>query len=95
MDSLIPLAVIAAALGSGLIAGTFFVFSVAIMPAFERLSATEGARAMQSINVVIINPAFLGIFLGTGVLSAAILVTRLFSTVTSRPHDARQYLQKV
>ena len=74
MDSLISLAVIAAAIGSGLIAGTFFVFSVAIMRALGRLPAAEGAKAMQSINAVILNPAFLGVFLGTAVLSAAIIV---------------------
>lgn len=74
MDSLISFAVIAAALGSGLVAGTFFIFSVAIMPAFGRLSAAEGAKAMQSINIVILNPAFLGVFLGTAVLSVAIIV---------------------
>jgi uncharacterized membrane protein len=30
-----------------------------------RLPAREGIAAMQSINVVVINPAFLGVFLGT------------------------------
>ena len=62
---------IATALGSGLIAGTFFVFSVAIMEAFRRLPLSEGMAAMQSINVVIQNPMFLGVFIGTAVLSLA------------------------
>lgn len=65
---------LATALGSGLIAGTFFVFSVAIMPAFGRLAPAEGMRAMQSINVVIQNPIFLGVFLGTALLSTALAV---------------------
>ncbi len=69
--------VFAAALGSGLIAGTLFVFSVAIMSAFRRLPASEGMAAMQSINVVIINPMFLGVFLGTGLLSAVLTVFAL------------------
>lgn len=65
---------LAAALGSGLIAGTFCVFSVAIMPAFRRLPANEGIAAMQSINIVIINPIFLGVFLGTGLLSLVVAI---------------------
>lgn len=59
------------AVGSGLIAGTFFIFSVAIMEAFRRLPANEGMAAMQSINVVIQNPIFLGVFMGTALLSLA------------------------
>ena len=61
-----------AALGSGLIAGVFFIFSVAVMRALERVP--NGAAAMQSINIVIINPMFLGVFMGTGVLSILLVV---------------------
>lgn len=65
---------ILAALGCGLIAGAFFVFSVAVMPAFRTLPPAEGARAMRAVNVVILNPIFLGVFIGTAVLSAALAV---------------------
>jgi uncharacterized membrane protein len=58
-----------AILGTGLIAGTFFVFSVAIMPAFRRLPPNEGMAAMQSINRVIQNPIFLGVFIGTALVA--------------------------
>ena len=58
-----------AILGTGLIAGTFFVFSVAIMSALRRLPANQGMAAMQSINRVIQNPIFLGVFMGTAVIS--------------------------
>lgn len=67
----------AAIVGCGLIAGTFFVFSVAVMTALGRLSPADGMRAMQSINRVILNPIFLGVFLGTGVLSLVIIVINL------------------
>jgi uncharacterized membrane protein len=60
-----------ACLGTGLMAGTFFVFSVAIMPALERLPSSQGIAAMQSINATILNPRFLGVFLGA---AAAALV---------------------
>lgn len=68
-----------AAVGSGLIAGTFFVFSVAIMEAFRRLPAEEGMAAMKSINVVIQNPIFLGVFIGTALLSLAASVFALLN----------------
>jgi len=61
-----------AILGTGLIAGTFFVFSVAIMSAFRRLPPNEGMAAMQSINVVIQNPIFLGVFVGSAVISLVV-----------------------
>ena len=64
----------AAALGAGLIAGTFFIFSVAIMASLRRLPASEGMAAMQSINVVIQNPVFLGVFMGTAILSIVLAV---------------------
>lgn len=78
MDRFVYFGTLFAALGSALIAGTFFIFSAAIMSALGRLSAAEGLRAMQSINLVILNPVFLGVFLGTAVVSAALLILGLF-----------------
>ena len=59
------------AMGSGLIAGVFYAFSTFVMRALARIPATEGMSAMQSINVVVLNPPFLGVFLGTAATSAA------------------------
>jgi uncharacterized membrane protein len=53
------------ALGSGLIGGVFFAFSTFVMKALAALSPSQGIAAMKSINVAVINPLFLGIFLGT------------------------------
>ena len=64
-DSLLFVLTLIAALGSGLIAGVFFVFSVSIMKALGRLPSAHGIAAMQSINDVIVNPVFLVAFLGT------------------------------
>lgn len=66
-----------AALGSGLMAGTFFAFSSFVMGALGRLRPPAGIAAMQSINIVVINPLFLGVFLGTGVVCIALLVVAL------------------
>ena len=74
-----------AALGSGLIAGTFFAFSAFIMRALERLPARHGVAAMQSVNIVVINPVFLSVFLGTGLVCAVLFVGALFGWNESRP----------
>jgi uncharacterized membrane protein len=65
IHSLIGLLTLLAALGSGLIAGVFFAFSSFVMPALGRIAPSQGIAAMQAINVVVLNPSFLGVFLGT------------------------------
>ena len=73
-DSWLFTLALAAALGSGLIAGVFFAFSTFVMRALNRRPAGEGMAAMQAINVAVINPLFLGVFLGTAVLSGIAIV---------------------
>ncbi|MBB3608177.1 anthrone oxygenase family protein [Rhizobium sp. BK602] len=68
------IALIAAALGSGLIAGIFFAFSTFIMQAFARLPAEQGIAAMQSINTTILRSPFMAVFLVTLALSVFIAV---------------------
>jgi uncharacterized membrane protein len=65
---------VAAALGSGLIGGVFFAFSSFVMRALGRLAPAEGIRAMQSINIVVISPVFLGVFVGTALGCAGLAV---------------------
>ena len=77
MDDLIFGLKIIAALGCGLIAGTFFAFSSFVMKALGQLPAPNGMAAMQSINVVVINPVFLGVFIGTGVLCLVAIIASL------------------
>jgi uncharacterized membrane protein len=69
MSALNTVAVILVLLGSAVIGGVFFAFSSFIMKALARVPSAEGITAMQSINVVVINPTFLGTFMGTAVLS--------------------------
>lgn len=66
-----------AALGCGLIAGLFFAFSTAVMTALGRLPSAQGIAAMQSINVVILNPVFLTVFFGTAVICLFLAITAL------------------
>jgi len=83
MDVLRAGSVLAAAVGSGLMAGIFFAFSAVVMPALQRRPAAEGIAAMQTMNVVIANPLFVLIFVGTGVASAASIVLSLVDTARS------------
>lgn len=68
-DRIFHILLLTGVLGTGLIAGTFFAFSVFIMPALERLPLAQGAAAMQSINVTVINPVFMVVLFGTAILS--------------------------
>ncbi|HEX2114604.1 MAG TPA: anthrone oxygenase family protein [Alphaproteobacteria bacterium] len=66
-----------AAIGSGLIGGIFFAFSTFVMAALRRLPAAQGIAAMQSINVAVLNPWFLGPFFGTAAVGAVLAVMAL------------------
>ena len=65
------------AVGSALVGGTFFGFSSFVMAALGKLPPPQGVSAMQSINVVVINPWFMSAFLGTAALCAAVAVASL------------------
>ena len=58
--------------------GLFFIFSKTVMAALARLQPAEGIAAMQSINRVILNPLFLGIFLATPAACALLILTSLW-----------------
>ncbi|TCL72278.1 anthrone oxygenase family protein [Rhizobium sp. BK251] len=70
----LPVILIAAAIGSGLIAGMFFAFSTFVMTAFARIPAEQGIAAMNSINVTIVRSPFMLLFVPTALLCIAISV---------------------
>jgi uncharacterized membrane protein len=78
MEKLTPL-MICAICGCGLMAGLFFVFSVAVMRALGQLPPERGMAAMQSINSTILNPIFLLVFMGTAAICALLLVLSLLN----------------
>jgi uncharacterized membrane protein len=82
MTTISSILVLLAILGTGLIAGTFFVFSVAIMSALRKLPPNKAMAAMQSINVVIQNSIFLGVFMGTAVVSLVLGITAVMDRTT-------------
>jgi uncharacterized membrane protein len=73
------LLVFATAIGAALVAGIFYAFSTFVMQALGRLAPREGIAAMQSINVVVINPLFFLAFFGTGALCVATIAASLIS----------------
>jgi uncharacterized membrane protein len=77
-ERLVVALVLIAALGSGVVAGVFFAFSAFIMKALARLPPNQGIAAMQSINVVVLNAWFLGLFMGTAAISLIAVVYSLF-----------------
>jgi uncharacterized membrane protein len=63
--SFLPTVTFAAALGTGLMAGLFFAFSISVMRGLARVPPAAGIAAMQAINVRILNPVFGLVFFGT------------------------------
>ena len=79
MNTLTQALAVIAILGSAVIGGVFFAFSSFVMKALARMPSAEGIAAMQSINVTVLNPLFLGVFSGTAAVSVLIAVLAMLS----------------
>ncbi len=67
-DKVMPFSVkLLAALGCGLIAGVFFAFSTFVIKALAQQPTAQGIATMQAINITVINPWFMTVFLGTAI----------------------------
>ncbi|MFE0755180.1 DUF1772 domain-containing protein [Inquilinus sp. NPDC058860] len=84
-ERLMSVLVLLSALGSGLVGGIFFAFSTFVMGALARLPAPQGIAAMQSINIVVLNPIFLGAFMGTALLCVIVAIGALFGWAGPHP----------
>ena len=62
-------ALVVSCVGSGMMAGLFASFSTFIMRALGSLERSEGVRAMQAINRLIVRPSLLLVFMGTAAFS--------------------------
>ena len=78
--TLFDLVLLTSMLGSGIVAGVFFIFSVCIMKVLGAQPAAQGIATMQAINVVIISPWFLSVFVGTALSGAYLFVAVLASS---------------
>ena len=72
--NLFTIVTVLCALGAGLTAGIFYAFSTFVMAALARLPPVNGIGAMNAINVTVINPWFMAVFLGTPLLCIAALI---------------------
>ncbi|MET9963645.1 anthrone oxygenase family protein [Streptomyces sp. NPDC006326] len=79
MDIAELVSLIAATLTTGLMAGLFFAFDVAVMPALKRSPDPVFIAVMQRINVVIVNGLFLLGFLGAPVCTGLALALHIAS----------------
>lgn len=70
------------ALGAGLTAGIFYAFSTFVMAALARLPPPEGIAAMNAINVTVINPWFMAVFMGTPLLCVVVAVLAVLNWST-------------
>lgn len=75
---LVILLTLTLSIGAGLIAGAFFAFSNFVMKALAQLPAEQGAAAMQRINVTVLNPVFLTIFMGTALVAVVCTIAAFF-----------------
>jgi len=80
MTGALYVATLIAALGCGLVAGTFFAFSSFVMAALKRLSTAEGIAAMQSINILAVTPAFMTALFGTAAVCVGLVVWTVISS---------------
>lgn len=77
LDVLTIVALVAATVAMGLFAGLFWTFSVAVMPGLRQVDARTFVGSMQRVNVAIVNPVFLLVFLGAPVLTIVAGVLQL------------------
>jgi uncharacterized membrane protein len=75
--STLNLMTLSGTIGAGLVAGFFFAFSICVMGALGKIPPSQGIAAMQSINVVVINPWFFAAFFGTALICVLAIVAAL------------------
>ncbi|WP_043673880.1 anthrone oxygenase family protein [Clavibacter michiganensis] len=59
---------------NGVLAGLYLAFAVAVSPGLRRVDARTHVRSIVAVNRAILNPVFLGLFLGAPVSALASLV---------------------
>jgi uncharacterized membrane protein len=97
MDRLIPVpstwvmetwravALFAATLSTGLMAGVFAIYANAVMPGLRRVDDRTFVGAFQAIDTAIINPAFLATFLGAFLSTAAAALLHIGADSSALP----------
>ena len=76
LDPVVVLTIIAI-VGAGLNAGVYLTFSTFTMAGLRRLPPSQGAAAMQAINVEAPTFGFMSIFFGTALASLALIIVAI------------------
>lgn len=79
MSGVLYVVILTTALGCGLVAGVFFAFSTFVMAALKRIPPAEGIAAMQSINVMVVTPAFMAALFGAAIAFLGLVVWVMIS----------------
>jgi uncharacterized membrane protein len=77
IDGFLFVLTLVTALACGLVAGFFFAFSTTVMKALTRVPESQGLVAMQTINVVVINPLVMLALFGPGLACAVLVIAAL------------------
>jgi uncharacterized membrane protein len=77
MDSVRDLSLVATLVTTGLMAGIYLAFSIAVMPGLARNDDHTYVGAMRGMNVAILNGWFFVVFLGPLPLGILAVITRL------------------
>jgi len=79
------ISVLAATVGSGLIAGVCFTFGAFVMKALDRLAAPQAIRAMQAINTTVLRSSAMVVWFGTAIIGvvAAVLAEETLAIVAA------------
>lgn len=83
MDELLQILALLGLLGAGTIGGVFFAFSSFVMRSLVALPPEMGLAAMQTINVRVLNPHFLGCFMGTALISVGCVIVGVLRLETA------------
>ena len=77
MDTLRALSLSGDVVLTGLMAGIYLAFSIAVMPGIARHDDETYVGAMRGMNAAILNPVFFLVFVGPLVLGVAAVLTRI------------------
>jgi uncharacterized membrane protein len=77
MDTVRTISLFAALLTTGLMAGLYLAFSIAVLPGIARSDDSTFVAAMRGMNAAILNPVFGLVFGGPLVFGLAAVITRL------------------
>lgn len=84
IDKITSVSTTVAAVGCGLTAGVMLAFSISVMPALRTRPAPDAVAAMQQMNVAIVSPVFLTVFLGGAAAALTAATGALISGSGSR-----------